>query len=147
MQIPSWDGRLFDLAKAAQSQAYCDEIKGIAQSHGLAITELSTHLQGQLVAVNPAYNEAFDAFAPAEVHGKPAARQQWAVEQMLNAAKASKRLGLTAHASFSGALAWPFVYPWPQRAPGLIETAFAELARRWRPILDAFDDAGCDVAY
>ena len=147
VQIPAWDGRLIDLAKAASSQTYCDELKGIAASHGLAITELATHLQGQLVAVNPAFDEAFDGFAPAEVHGNPAARQKWAVEQMLNAAKASKRLGLKAHATFSGSLAWPFVYPWPQRAPGLIETAFAELARRWRPILDAFDDAGCDVAY
>ncbi len=97
--------------------------------------------------MNPAFDEAFDGFAPAEVHGNPAARQKWAVEQMLDAAKASKRLGLKAHATFSGSLAWPFVYPWPQRAPGLIDTAFAELARRWRPILDAFDDAGCDVAY
>ena len=147
VQIPSWDGRLFDLTKAADSQTYADEIKGVAASHGLTITELSTHLQGQLVAVNPAYDEAFDAFAPAEVHGKPAARQLWAVQQLLNAAKASKRLGLTAHATFSGALAWPFVYPWPQRAPGLIETAFAELARRWTPILNAFDEAGCDVCY
>jgi len=147
VQIPAWDGRLFDLAKAAQSQTYCDEIKGVAASHGLAITELATHLQGQLVAVNPAYDEAFDAFAPPEVHGKPAERQKWAVRQMLDAAKASGRLGLKAHATFSGALAWPYVYPWPQRAPGLIETAFAELARRWKPILDAFDEAGCDVAY
>ena len=147
VQIPSWDGRLFDLSKAAQSQTYCDEIKGVAASHGLAITELSTHLQGQLVAVNPAYDEAFDAFAPAEVHGKPAERQKWAVQQLLNAAKASKHLGLTAHATFSGALAWPYVYPWPQRAPGLIETAFAELASRWTPILNAFDEAGCDVCY
>jgi sugar phosphate isomerase/epimerase len=147
VQIPSWDGRLFDLAKAADSKAYCDEVKGVAASHGLAITELSTHLQGQLVAVNPAYDEAFDAFAPAEVQGKPAQRQQWAVQQLLNAAKASQHLGLTAHATFSGALAWPYVYPWPQRAPGLIETAFAELARRWTPILDAFDEAGCDLCY
>ncbi len=66
---------------------------------------------------------------------------------MLLAAKASKNLGLSAHVSFTGALAWPFVYPWPQRPAGLVETAFGELARRWRPILDAFDEAGCDVAY
>ena len=79
VQIPTWDGRLFDLDKAAESKTYCDEIKGVAASHGLAITELSTHLQGQLVAVNPAYDEAFDAFAPAEVRGKPAERQKWAV--------------------------------------------------------------------
>jgi sugar phosphate isomerase/epimerase len=147
VQIPAWDGRLFDLAKAASSKTYCDEIAGIAKSHGLAITELATHLIGQLVAVNPAYDDAFDAFAPKEVRGKPAERQRWAVEQMVLAAKASKRLGLTAHPTFSGALAWPYVYPWPQRTPGLIETASAELAKRWKPILDAFDDAGVDVAF
>ena len=147
VQIPSWDLRLFDLAKAAASKTYCDEIAGIAAEHGLKITELSTHLQGQLVAVNPAYDEAFDAFAPPQTHGRPKERQQWAVEQLLHAAKASQRLGLAAHATFSGALAWPYVYPWPQRAQGLIEAAFAELARRWKPILDAFDEAGVDLAY
>jgi sugar phosphate isomerase/epimerase len=147
VQIPSWDKRLFDIGKAAKSQTYCDELTGVAKSHGLAITELASHIPGQLVAVNPAYDEAFDAFAPKEVRGKPAARQKWAVEHMMLAAKASKRLSLTAHPTFSGALAWPYLYPWPQRAPGLIETAFEELARRWRPILDAFDDAGVDVAY
>jgi sugar phosphate isomerase/epimerase len=147
VQIPTWAGQLFDLAKASQSKTYCEEIAGIAESHGLAITELSTHLQGQLVAVNPAYDEAFDAFAPAEVHGRPRERQKWAVEQVMMAAKASQHLGLTCSVTFSGALAWPFVYPWPQRAAGLIETAFEELARRWKPILNAYDEAGVDVAY
>ncbi|TCR70084.1 sugar phosphate isomerase/epimerase [Bosea sp. BK604] len=147
VQVPSWDGRLFDLAKAASSKGYCDEIAGVARSHGLAITELSTHLQGQLVAVNPAYDSAFDAFAPAAVHGKPKERQAWAVEQMKHAAKASRHLGLDAHVTFSGALAWPYVYPWPQRPAGLIEAAFAELGKRWTPILDAFDEVGVDVCY
>jgi sugar phosphate isomerase/epimerase len=147
VQIPAWDGRLFDLAKAASSGTYCDEIAGVAKSHGLAITELATHIIGQLVAVHPAYDDAFDAFAPKEVRGNSPARQKWAVEQLLFAAKASKRLGLTASPSFSGALAWPYVYPFPQRPPGLIETAFEELGKRWKPILDAYDEAGVDVAY
>jgi sugar phosphate isomerase/epimerase len=147
VQVPSWDRRLFDLGKAAESKAYCDEIKGVAAENGVVITELSTHLQGQLVAVNPAYDAAFDAFAPPDVHGKPKARQAWAVDQMLLAAKASENLGLTSHVSFTGALAWPFVYPWPQRPAGLIETAFSELATRWTPILNAFDAAGCDICY
>src|SRR5271170_3722399 len=80
MQIPTWDARLFDLKKAAESKTYCDEIAGIAAGHGLAISELSTHLQGQLIASLPAYNALFDAFAPAEVHGNEPARRAWAVD-------------------------------------------------------------------
>jgi len=147
VQIPSWDGRLFDLAKAAESKTYCDEVRGVLADAGVQVTELSTHLQGQLVAVHPAYDEAFDGFAAPEVRGNPKARQEWAVNQLMMAAKASANLGLNAHVTFSGALAWPYVYPWPQRPPGLIETAFDELARRWRPILDAFDAAGVDLCY
>jgi sugar phosphate isomerase/epimerase len=146
IQLPT-DPRLFDLAVAADSQTYCDEIAGVLAEHGLAITELSTHLQGQLVAVHPAYDTLFDGFAPAHLRGKPDARQAWAVEQVQAAARASRRLGLSAHASFSGALAWPYLYPWPQRPAGLVDEAFGELAKRWKPILDAFDDAGVDVCY
>ena len=147
VQIPSWDARLIDLKRAAESQTYCDEIKGTLAEHGLALTELSTHLQGQLVAVHPAYDEMFDGFAVAEVRGNPKARQAWAVEQLMLAARASKNLGLTDHGTFSGALAWPYVYPWPQRPAGLIDAAFDELAKRWRPILDAFDEAGVNLCY
>ena len=147
VQIPSWDARLFDLKRAAQSTTYCQEVQGILASHGLEITELSTHLQGQLVAVHPAYDAGFDGFAAPEVRGNPALRQKWAVKQMMLAAKASANLGLTAHVTFSGALAWPYLYSWPPRPAGLIETAFDELAKRWRPILDAFDHAGVDVCY
>lgn len=147
VQIPSWDGRLFDLARAADSKSYCEEVQGIVARHGVGITELSTHLQGQLVAVHPAYDEVFDAFAPSSVHGNPRARERWAVEQLRLAARASRNLGLATHVTFSGALAWPYVYPWPPRPPGLIEDAFAELGRRWRPILDAFDREGVDVCY
>jgi sugar phosphate isomerase/epimerase len=147
VQIPSWDARLFDLAKAANSKTYCDEVKGTLAEAGVELTELSTHLQGQLVAVHPAYDAAFDGFAAPEVRNDPAARQAWAVDQLMKAAKASENLGLKAHATFSGALAWPYLYPWPQRPPGLIETAFDELAKRWTPILNEFDRAGVDLCY
>lgn len=147
IQIPSWDERLFDLTLAAESQTYCDEIKGMLADKGLEITELSTHLQGQLVAVHPAFDAQFDGFAPASVHGNPRARQEWAVQQVKNAAIASRKLGLNAHATFSGALAWLYFYPWPARPAGLVEDAFDELARRWKPILDVFDENGVDAAY
>lgn len=147
VQIPTWDNRCMDLHKAAESQTYADELNGIVQESGLLITELSTHLQGQLVAVHPAYDLLFDSFAPTELHGNPKARTDWAVQQLKWAAKASQRLGLNAHATFSGALLWPMVYPWPQRPEGLVEEAFRELARRWRPILDYFDECGVDLCY
>ncbi|WGW05573.1 sugar phosphate isomerase/epimerase family protein [Tropicibacter oceani] len=147
VQIPSFDARLFDLDKAADSQTYCDEVKGICADAGVQITELSTHLQGQLVAVNPAYDAAFDAFAPASVHGNPKARQAWAVDQVKKAAVASRRLGLDTTVSFTGSLAFPFLYPWPQRPEGLIDEAFAELARRWVPIFDHYEENGVDIGF
>jgi sugar phosphate isomerase/epimerase len=147
VQIPTNDPALFDLRQAAASQAYCDDVLGMLAGRGLAVTELSTHLQGQLLAVHPAYDALFDGFAAPEVRGNQAARTDWARDQLLLAAEASRRMGLTAHATFSGALAWPYFYPWPQRPEGLVEEAFAELARRWRPVLDAFDQAGVDVGF
>jgi len=147
VQVPSWDGRLFDLEKAASSKTWCDEFKGVAAEAGLEVTELSTHLQGQLVAVHPAYDTAFDGFAAPSVRGNPKARAEWAVDQVQKALKASRNLGIDAHATFSGALAWPYVYPWPQRPAGLIEEAFDELARRWQPILNLAEDLGVDVCY
>ena len=147
LQIPTWDPRCIDLKQASESKTYCDEYKGKLKDIGVEVTELSTHLQGQLVASHPVYDAMFDGFAAPEVRNNPKARQEWAVDQMMMTAKASQNLGLTACASFSGALAWPYMYPWPQRPQGLVETAFAELAKRWKPILDAFDECGVDVCY
>ncbi|CAI0977886.1 Inosose dehydratase [Serratia entomophila] len=147
LQIPTGSPHIFDLARAAHCQAYCDEVRERLARHGVTISELSTHLQGQLLAVHPAYDLAFDGFAPAQVRGNPQTRQAWAHEQLLMAAQASQRLGLTAHVTFSGALAWPYFYPWPPHNARLFEEAFSQLAQRWRPILDAFDDVGVDLCY
>jgi sugar phosphate isomerase/epimerase len=147
LQIPAWDRRLFDLERAAESQTYCDEITGVLLERGLVVSELSTHMLGQLVAVHPAYDVMFDSFAPPQLRGNSRGRTDWAIEQCKLAAKASQRLGLTDMGTFSGALAWPYLYPFPQRPPGLIETAFDELARRWRPILDTCEEAGVNLCY
>lgn len=147
MQIPTWDARLIDLERAATSKTYCDEIAGVCREAGVEISELSTHLQGQLVAAHPAYGDMFDAFAPESIRGNESAKAEWAAEQVRLAAKASRNLGLAAHATFSGALLWHTFYPWPQRPEGLVEEGFAELARRWRPLLDAFEDAGVDACF
>ncbi len=147
LQMPTLDNRFIDLKKAAESKTYADELTGTIASYGLEITELSTHLQGQLVAVHPAYDDLFDAFAPKEVHKNPKARMEWAIQQLKYAAQASKNLGLNAHATFSGSLLWQYFHPWPQRPAGLVEEGFAELAKRWTPILNEFDNCGVDLCY
>ncbi len=147
LQIPSGDPRLLDLDKAAESQTYCDDVAGMLASYDIQITELSTHIQGQLLAVHPAYDKQFDGFAPAQVHNNPAARADWAKDQLIKSAQASRRFGLDVSVSFSGSLAFPYLYPWPQRPAGLIEEAFDELARRWKPIMDVYDEHGVDIAF
>ncbi len=147
VQLPSWDARCVDLKKLAESKDYVDEVKGTVESKGLKITELGAHLQGQLVAVHPAYDMLFDGFAPEEYHNNPAKRAEWAVQQMKYTAKASKNLGLPAVVAFSGALLWPYMYPWPQRPAGLVDEGFKELARKWKPIIDEFEDNGIDLCF
>lgn len=147
IQVPIGNPDFIDVALAAESRTYCEELKGRVGEHGIEITELSTHLEGQLVAVHPAYDELMDGFAAPEVRGNPAARTEWAIQQVTLAAQASANLGLTNQVSFSGSLLWPFLYPFPQRPDELVEEGFRELARRWRPILDAHDEVGVNVCY
>jgi sugar phosphate isomerase/epimerase len=147
VQIPTNEPRCIDLQKAAESKAYAEEWKGIINECGLEVTELATHIQGQLVAVHPVYDTLFDGFAPEAYRNNPKARTEWAVQQMKYAAKACQNIGVTACPSFSGSLLWPFFHPWPQRPAGLVEEGFKELAKRWLPILNAFDECGVNVCY
>ena len=147
VQIPTWDARCINLSLAAESKTYADEFKGKLNEIGVEITELSTHLQGQLIAVHPAYDTLFDSFAPEAVKNNPKARTEWAKQQLIYAAQASQNLGLTAHATFSGALLWHTFHPWPQRPAGLVEAGFKELAKRWLPILNQFDECGVNLCY
>ena len=147
VQLPTWESFIIDLDLASNSQDYCDELKGKINSFGLEITELSTHLQGQLVAVHPAYDVMFDSFAPDKLKNNPKARTQWAIDTVKKAGTASRRLGLKVHATFSGALLWHTFHPWPQRPAGLVDLGFKELSKRWLPILNHFDEQGVDVCY
>ncbi len=147
IQVPIGNPSFIDVAQAAESKDYCDELRGKVAEHGVEITELSTHLEGQLVAVHPVYDELFDGFAPESMRKNPKARTEWAINQVKLAAKASQNLGLTAHVTFSGAFLWPMVYPWPQRPSGLVDAGFEEIAKRWRPILDVFEECGVDCCY
>jgi len=145
VQIPTWDSRVIDLDQAAQSKAYCDDLKALLADIGLEISELAAHLQGQVLAIHPAYETAFAPFYPAGLND--AARVEWAADQLIKSVKASANLGLKVVPVLSGGLAWHMMYPWPQRPAGLIDMAFKELYRRWKPVLDAARDEGITIAY
>ncbi|MFC0181253.1 Sugar phosphate isomerase/epimerase [Pseudarcicella hirudinis] len=147
VQLPIWDSRIIDIKLAAESQTYADDLKGMLRDKGLEITELSSHIIGQLVASHAAYDDFFDSFTIPQMRKNPKARMQWAIQQLKYAAQASRRLELQTSITFSGSLAWPFMFPWPQRPKGLIEMAFNELATRWKPILDEYDNNGIDLAF
>jgi sugar phosphate isomerase/epimerase len=145
VQVPAWDPRTIDLDKAAESKSYCDDYRARLADAGVEPTELAAHLQGQVLAMHPAYEEGFSGFHPEGLSG--AARTEWAAGELKKAVEASAKLGLKAVPVMSGGFAWHMIYPWPQRPPGLVEEAFKELAKRWRPVLDLAKDKGVTVAY
>jgi sugar phosphate isomerase/epimerase len=145
VQIPTWDRRVFDLDRAAESKSYCEELRGQLAEMGLEPTELAAPLQGQVLAMHPAYERMFAPFYPAGLQGS--AVTEWAAEQLRKVIAASVHMGTQTIPVLSGGFAWHMAYPWPQRPPGIIEEAFAELARRWRPLLDLARENGLTFAF
>jgi len=145
VQIPTWDSRVIDLDQAADSKTYCDELKGTLKELGLEATELSGHLQGQVLAVHPAYALGFEPFHPEGLSDQQ--RTEWATSQLLKVVKASANMGLSSVPVLSGSFAWHMIYPWPQRPDGLVDEAFKELHKRWKPVLDLAADHNIAISY
>jgi len=145
VQIPTWDRRVFDLDKAAQSKSWCDELKGKLGAVGLQPTELAGYLASQVLAIHPAYEIMFESFHPAGLRGS--ARTEWAASELKKCIQASVNMGTTVIPVMSGGFAWHTIYPWPQRPDGIIDEAFKELARRWRPLLDMAHANGLVFGY
>ena len=145
IQIPGWDPRVIDIDRAAESKTYCDEYRGKLREIGLEPTEVAGYLAGQVLAMHPAYEILFEGFHPAGLKGN--ARIEWATGELVKCIRASVNLGTEVIPVLSGGFAWQMVYPWPQRPDGLIDEAFTELARLWRPLLDQARDSGTVFAY
>ncbi len=145
VQIPGWDPRAIDIDKAATSKTYCDEYQGKLRALGLEITEVTGYLAGQVLAMHPAYEQLFAGFHPPGLKGRE--RTEWATEELKKCVHASVNFGVTCIPVLSGSFAWHMVYPWPQRPAGIVEEAFNELARVWRPILDLAHENGCNIGF
>lgn len=145
VQVPTWDARVFDLSMAAGSKDYCEQYLGILQANGLELIELAAYLQGQVMAIHPAYEMLFQSFYPAGLSGTE--RAEWAAKALRDTVLASAHFGTTSISVLSGGLAWPYMYPWPQRSGDLIDEAFGELAKRWLPLLDFAHDHGITFGF
>lgn len=145
LQVPAWEARHIDLDTAASSSAYCDDWRARLAARGLALAELNAALAGQAMAIHPACAEAFQPLYPAGLDART--RPAWAAAQLEKTVRAAARLGATCVPALSGGLAWHLAYPWPQRPAGLVDEAFRELARRWRPILDLAGELGIVIAF
>ena len=141
VMVPTHDARILDVDAVADSPALADELRGLLAHHGLVLSELAAHRFGWLLAHHPAYAVAAQRMAPQGCSD----RATWACARLRQVARACRALGVSCCAVFSGALLWPYIHPWPLRDEGLITEGFAELGRRWRPIVDAFDEAGVDL--
>ena len=145
IQIPTWEKRLFDLDTASESKTYCDDLKGLLKEYGITVIELASYLQGQVMAIHPAYEILFSPFYPSGLNDRE--RTSWATQQLRKSILASANFGTTNISVLSGGLAWPYVYPWPQRSETLIDDAFNELAKRWMPLLDLAQDRGITFGF
>ncbi|MCZ8122381.1 MAG: sugar phosphate isomerase/epimerase [Magnetospirillum sp.] len=147
LQVPVHDPRILDPFALAADPAAARALVARLDGEGMAIGELAAHRAGQLMAVHPAYDALADAFAPDSVRGDPAARRALAERTLIAAIDAAAHLGIGKVVTFTGALAWPFFYPWPPAPPGLFERAFDELAARWRPIVAHAEALGVDLLF
>ncbi len=146
VQIPTWESpRLLDLPLAAESKSYCDDFRAALASRKMELSELNASLAGQAMAIHPAYEAAFTGLYPDGYDDR--SRVAWATEHLMLALRAAANLGTRCVPVLSGGLAWQMAYPWPQRPAGLIDEAFAELARRWRPVLDLAHTLGLAIAF
>jgi sugar phosphate isomerase/epimerase len=145
IQIPAWDARTIDLDQAAESKTYCDDYAGKLRELDLEPTEIAGYLQGQVLAVHPAYEIMFEAFHPPGLQGTE--RTRWATQELEKCIRASANMGIRNVPTLSGAFAWHMAYPWPQRPDGIIDEAFKELAKRWKPVLDVAEQHGCVMGY
>ena len=145
IQLPSWDHRVIDLDIAAESNTYCDEYLGKLKEKGLECIELAAYLQGQVMAMHPAYENMFEAFYPKSMNSKQ--RTEWATNQLKKVISASEKMGTKNISVLSGSFAWHTFYPWPQRPEGLIDEAFTELAKVWLPVLDYANEKDITIGY
>ena len=143
LEIACW-GDHMDVRQAASDPAYVQGRQEILKKYGLKCWALGAHLTGQ--CVGDADDERLHAFAPDELHGKPAEIRQWGIEEMMATIKAAKNMGCYVVTGFMGSPIWKYIYSFPPTTPEMVEAGYQEIVKLWTPILDEFDNQGIKFA-
>ncbi|MFC2118279.1 sugar phosphate isomerase/epimerase family protein [Bacteroidota bacterium] len=143
LELACW-GDHFEVDKA--DEAYCKSKKEILDSYGLEVYAISNHLVGQ--AVCDKIDERHKSILPPYVwgDGEPEGVRQRAAKEMIETAKAAKRLGVKIVNGFTGSSIWHLIYSFPPVTKEMIDNGFEDFAARWIPILDEYEKLGIKFA-
>ncbi|SDU20234.1 Sugar phosphate isomerase/epimerase [Verrucomicrobium sp. GAS474] len=145
LELACW-GDHFDVSRAVTDPDYGAKKKAQLEKHGLHVYAISNHLVGQ--AVCDQIDARHQSILPAHVwgDGDPEGVRQRAAHEMIETAKAAAKLGVTVVNGFTGSAIWHLLYSFPPVPDAWIENGFADFARRWTPILDAYQKLGIRFA-
>ena len=145
LELACW-GDHFEVTRANAEPDYCAKKKAQLEKHGLQVFAISNHLVGQAVADQ--IDARHQSILPAHVwgDGDPEGVRQRAAAEMIETAKAAAKLGVKVVNGFTGSPIWHLLYSFPPVPDAWIENGFADFARRWTPILDAYQKLGIRFA-
>ncbi len=145
LELACW-GDHFDVRRALAETGYCAAIRDQLERHDLCVHAISTHLVGQ--AVCDRIDERHRTILPPHVwgDGDPVGVNRRAAAELMDTARAARRLGVSVVNGFTGSSIWPLLYSFPPVPPDWIEAGFREFADRWQPILDVFAECGVRFA-
>ncbi len=143
VELACW-GDHFEVAKA--DAAYCGAKRELLDRHGLQCFAISSHLVGQCVCDN--IDSRHQSILPDYVwgDGDPEGVRQRAADELIETAAAAKRFGVAIVNGFTGSSIWQYLYSFPPVSKAAIDEGYADFARRWTPILDAFQEQGIRFA-
>ena len=150
VELACW-GDHFDPEQAASSAKYCKELWQVLCDNGLTCFAVSNHLVGQAICDN--IDERHQAILSPAIwgDGEPEGVRKRAAKNMILAAKAARNFFNAKPGrgnkdafpvvvnGFTGSSVWHAIYAFPPTNQAYVEKGFQDFAKRFGPILDAFD--------
>ncbi len=125
---------------------YYKGIKDLLGKYDLQLHAISSHLVGQ--AVCDRIDERHKGILPDYIwgDGDPEGVRERAAEELVRTAEAAKALDVNTVVGFTGSPIWHLLYSFPPVPESAIEEGYKEFARRFTPILDAYEKLGVRFA-